>query len=360
VSVAAPAVTPRQLGIPETMPLPRRGGRAIGMVGFGGIARGSHAPAYQAAGWPMVAVADPDPAAREIARERFGIERVYDDYRPLIADERVEVVDLLTQPTVREEVVVAAAEAGKHIIVEKPLARTIGECRRMIEAAERSGVKLAVHQNYRWHRMCFHARHIIARGLIGAPFFAGIEIMGSQDVHLAGHPFYSTCDDFLTVQWDNHLADLLRYWLGRDAARVLARTGRMNGQSFTSDNLLAVIADFGPGVTGAILHSELVRGGLTGVRCRVDGDQGSLVFDFADVLQLDSTVLGGGVRTLDVSGIEYPSSFCGTMGDLLLAIEDDREPLVSGRENLATIRTILAEHASAQAGGEWVACGSEK
>ncbi len=346
-------VTPQELGLPESIPLPKRRDWGIGIVGFGGIARGAHAPAYQSVGWPIAAVADPDPTAQREARESFGVRRIYTDYRDLIADEAVGVIDLCTLPTLREEVVLSAADAGKHLITEKPLAPTMAECVRMVEAADQAGIKLAVHQNYRWMKMNFLAHHIVERGFIGDPFFASIEIFGRQDVDVADHAFYSQCDDFLTLQWDNHLADLLRYWTGQDARRVLAKTSRMNRQNFVSDNLLVVISDFGEGLTGHVLHSELLRSTLASHQCRVDGDQGSLVFDFNDTLQLESSRLGEGVRTLDTSGLTYVDPHCGSMGDFLIAIEEDREPLVSGRNNLATIRTILAEDKSARAGGKW-------
>lgn len=349
-------VAPTELGLPEATPLPERDDWRIGMVGFGGIARGAHAPAYRSVGWPIVAVADPDPEARDIARAKFGVERLYTDYRDLVADEAVEVVDLLTQPTVRHEVVAAAAEMGKPLITEKPLAESLDECLAMVETAERAAIPLAVHQNYRWRRMAFLAHHIVRRGLIGTPYFASIEIYGRQDVRLAEHPFYATCHNFLTVQWDNHLADLLRYWTGRDARRVLARTGRMPGQHFVSDNLLTVLQDFGEGLTGHILHTELLRSSLEAVACRIEGDGGSIVCDFDRRLVLDSAELGGGPRRLDVPAASYAASFAGSMGDLLLAIETGREPSVSARRNLPTMRAILAEAASAAAGGQWVDC----
>ena len=351
--------TPRELGLPETIPLPKRADWRIGMVGFGGIARGAHLSAYRSVGWQVTAIADPDPTARQRAQES-GIPRVYDDYRDLISDESVEVIDLCTHPTIREEVVRAAANAGKHLITEKPLAGTMDECLRMVDVAESAGIKLAVHQNYRWMKMNFLAHHIVARGLIGEPFFADVEILGTQDVDLAGHSFYSKCEDFLTIQWDNHLADLLRYWTGRDADRVLARTSRMKGQNFTSDNWLAVIADFGDGLTGHILHTELLRSSLGGVLCRVDGSDGSVVFNFHDNLRLESKALGEGVREINGSDLDFPSSWCGTMGDFLIAIEENREPLVSARRNLATMRTILAEEASARQGSRWIQVNGEQ
>jgi len=349
-------IAPAELGLPAATPLPERGDWRIGMVGFGRIARGAHAPAYRSAGWPIVAVADPDPEAREIARETFGVERLYTDYRKLIADEAVEVVDLLTHPTIREEVVAAAAEAGKPIITEKPLAENLDECLRMAAIADQAGIPFAVHQNYRWRAMCFLAHHIVARGLIGEPYFASIEIYGRQDLTLADHHFYAVCDNFLTIQWDSHLADLLRYWTGRDPHRVLARTGRMAGQNFVSDNLLMVLHDFGEGLSGHVLHTELLRSTLGGVECRVEGDGGSIVFDFDSRMALESAELGGGPRRLEAAGATYASSFAGSMGDFLIAIETGREPSVSARRNLPTMRTILAEAASAAEGGAWVAC----
>jgi predicted dehydrogenase len=351
-------ITPRKLGLPETQPLPKRTDWRIGMVGFGGIARHAHAPAYRAAGWNIVAAADPDPEARRVAEEELGVPRVYADFGELIADDDVEVVDLLTHPTVREEVVTAAAAAGKPLITEKPFGPSVAACERMVETAARAGIPLAVHQNYRWMPANFLTFHIVQKGLIGAPFFVSIEILGTQDVHLANHPFYSTCTDFLTLQWNNHLADLMRYWTGAEAMRTLAHTARMEGQHFVSDNLLCALTDFGPGLTGQVLHHELLRSDLGGVRCRIDGDKGSVAFDFwASTLTLDSQVLGGGPRRMNISGASYVDSFAGSMGDFLLAIEEGREPMVSGRRNLPTIRTVLAQDESARAGGRWVACG---
>jgi len=350
------AVKPADLGIPESFAMPARKDWRIGMVGFGGIARSSHAPAYQQAGWTIAAVADPKPEARTLAAERFGVAKVVADHMELIDDDSIEVIDLLTHPTIREEVVLAALKAGKHVITEKPFAQTMAECERMVEAAERCGRKLAVHQNYRWNPGNFAARHLIQTGWIGKPFFASIEIFGSQDVGLAKHDFYAKCDDFLTIQWNNHLVDLLRCWVGMDAHRVLTRTRRMEGQNFVSDNLLISLHEFSDGVTGNIVHSELLRSSLRRQECRVDGDEGSLVFDFQKTLALESRRLEGGPRRIDFAQGGWVSSFAGSMGDFLAAIEQDREPAVSGRANLATIRTILAEQVSARAGGVWVTC----
>ncbi len=342
-----------ELGLPTQFPLPSRRAWRIGVIGLGGISH-VHLPAYASAGWSVVAAADLDEGRRRTAQEEFLIPDVAADYRAVINHPSVDVVALLTQPTVREEVVRACAEAGKSVLVEKPIALDVATAERMVAIADAAGIQLAVSQNYRWLPPVFIARALIEAGWIGRPYFASIELHGTQDRQLADHPFYSRCTDFLTVQWNSHLADLLRSLMGRDPERVLARTSRMPGQSFVSDNLLTSLVDFGREGTGLIIHNELHRGGLSSDRLRIDGDAGTLSFSlWGPHLILRSDRLGDEPVTLDCAPDNFLSSFCGPMSDLLCALESGSEPSISGRRNLATIRQILAEHETATAGDGW-------
>ena len=351
----ANVIRPQDIGISEDIPVPRSRDWRIGAVGFGGIARSCHAIAYKNAGWVISAVADPSKHARDEALKHFGVEKTYEDYHELIDDDTVDVIDLLTHPDIREEVVLAACEAGKHIITEKPFAMTEDECVRMIEATDQAEVKLAVHQNYRWIGPNYFAGKIIEKGLIGDPFMASIEIFGTQDLDCAGNSFFSTCDDFLTMQWETHMADLFRFWTGRDARRVLAVTGRMKGQNFHSDNLLCVVADFGDDLKCHVLHHELVRGAQGCASARIDGSKGVLTFDpFKGNVTIESSLVGEGPFVLHANGLDFVHSFTGTMGDFLCSIEEGREPMISGRDNLKTMKVILAETESARRGGEWI------
>lgn len=347
-------ITPQELDLQTQFTLPQRSDWRIGVIGLGGISR-AHLSAYRSMGWQVVAAAEIDRDRARKAQQQWSIPRLYDRYEDLIADPEVEVISLLTHPTLREPVVRAAAEVGKPLQTEKPLGDDLEQCERMVRRMEEQGVPFAVSQNYRWHPAVFFARQIIERGLIGTPYFASIEIHGTQDVELAGHDFYAVCDDFLTVQWNTHLADLLRCFVGRDAKKVMARTGRMNGQNFRSDNLLISIADYGAGCTGHVLHNELLRSGMQRNECRVEGDRGSLVFSvWGTELILDSQELADGPRRLEFHAGALPNSFCGPIGDFLASVESGREPTISARRNLATLRQVIAEHRSAQAGGVWV------
>ena len=93
-------------------------------------------------------MADIDESAREKVRNEYGVQHIYADYQDLLADGSVKVIDLMTQPVVREEVVAAAAEAGKRLITEKPFGLSVMECERIVAATEAAGTRLAVHQDY--------------------------------------------------------------------------------------------------------------------------------------------------------------------------------------------------------------------
>ena len=102
-------LTPKDLGLPEDIPLPNRRDWKIGIVGFGWITRDAHLPAHRTAGYDVVAVADINAEARRNALDH-GVPKVYEDFREMLADDEIDVVDLGTQPNVRSEVVFAAAE----------------------------------------------------------------------------------------------------------------------------------------------------------------------------------------------------------------------------------------------------------
>ncbi len=99
-------------------------------------------------------------AVQLLARER-GVDKAYSSYEELLTDPDIDAVDLVTPPFVHAEMAIAAARAGKHVYVEKPMARSRGEARSMVLAASEAGVRLQVGESY-----MFHGPHVIARDLI--------------------------------------------------------------------------------------------------------------------------------------------------------------------------------------------------
>ena len=140
----------------------------IGLIGAGFIARLGHLPALKSIGEvELVAVADEKRTlAQSVARE-FGIPNVYRDALELLNDDSIDIIDVCTPPHVRSSVICPAAESGKHILVEKPLALSLDEALIIVEAVNKSGVKLSVAQNYRYFPSAVRARDRISQGRIG-------------------------------------------------------------------------------------------------------------------------------------------------------------------------------------------------
>jgi predicted dehydrogenase len=147
----------------------------IGLVGGGFMAK-AHALAYAAMPmfyWPApaipvrYAIADvTDELARDAAA-RFGFETSTSDWRRIVDDPKVDIVDIAVPNDLHEEIAIAAAQAGKHVLCEKPLARDADEARRMTEAVQQAGVANMVAFNYRRTPAVLLAREIIERGEIG-------------------------------------------------------------------------------------------------------------------------------------------------------------------------------------------------
>lgn len=138
----------------------------IGLIGCGGIGL---LRARAAGGSPfaeLVACADTDEGRARAAAEGTRA-RVTTAWRELLSDSRVDAVVVSTPPHLHAEMTIAALEAGKHVLCEKPLARTAAEARAMLEAASRAGRTLATGYNFRFYSPLKMARELLDRGVIG-------------------------------------------------------------------------------------------------------------------------------------------------------------------------------------------------
>ena len=118
----------------------------IGLVGCGGIANGKHLPSYsKIPEAELVAFCDIVVERAEKAKEKYGTAdaKVYTDYKELLANEEIDAVLVLTHNSMHCEITVAALNAGKHVLCEKPMAITYEEAKKMIEARDKSGKLLS-------------------------------------------------------------------------------------------------------------------------------------------------------------------------------------------------------------------------
>lgn len=147
----------------------------VGIIGTGGIAGGKHMPALSKLdGVEMTAFCDIEEAKARNAAKRFGTAdaKVYTDYKELLKDPSIDVVHVLTPNDSHAEITIAALEAGKHVMCEKPMAKKVADARRMLEAARKSGKKLSIGYQTRQSAESQYLKKICEAGDLGEIYFA--------------------------------------------------------------------------------------------------------------------------------------------------------------------------------------------
>lgn len=145
----------------------------VGVIGAGFVARECHLPAYQARDdVDLVAICDQDREVAQAMAERFSIPRVLTDYKGLLAMKEIDAVSVCTPNVAHMRQTVAALAAGKHVLVEKPIAMSAAQGRKMLEAARKHRRKLMVAMNCRFSPAAQAVRSAVEQGLLGDIYFA--------------------------------------------------------------------------------------------------------------------------------------------------------------------------------------------
>jgi len=147
----------------------------IGIIGCGGIANGKHMPNLsKIKEAEMVAFCDIIVDKATAAAEKYGVEgaKVYADYTEMLKDKSIEVIHVCTPNRSHAEISIAAMEAGKHVMCEKPMAKTYAEAKEMLEVAKKTGVKLTIGYQYRWRNECQYLKNVVDAGELGKVYYA--------------------------------------------------------------------------------------------------------------------------------------------------------------------------------------------
>jgi predicted dehydrogenase len=341
-------------------PPPERHDVGIGVVGAGFIVRDCHLPAYAAARFPVVGITSRTlQRAREVAEAR-GVRHVHRSLEEMLDDTAVEVVDVAVPPGEQPGVIRRILDHPGEvfgILAQKPLAMSYAEARSLVEACHAKGVLLQVNQNMRYDPSVRALKTLLERGALGEPVLATIEMRAIPH----WMPWAAVGRSLATFLMSIHHLDTFRYWLG-DPERVLASCRPDPRSRFShSDGINLYLLEFAGGARAAgwdDVWAGPVREGAASdisIRWRFEGTEG---------LALGTIGWPGWPKhvpsTIDYSTVHdrgawhrprwpeawFPDAFAGTMGGLLRALEADRAPDISGRDNLKTIALCEAVLAS--------------
>jgi predicted dehydrogenase len=349
----------------------------------------------------MRAVCGRDATRVAEAAERLGWESSETDWTRLLDRGDIGLVDICTPGDSHAEIAVAALEAGKHVLCEKPLANSVAEARTMVEAAERAagnGVRAMVGFTYRRVPAIALARQLVADGRIGdvrhvraqylqdwisdpqAPMSwrlqkerAGSGALGDIGAHIVDLAQFITGKQVASVSAlletfvkQRPIADEQAGPLGAEA---LNGTGARTG-TVTVDDAAAFLARFGGGAVGVFEATRFATGRKNSIRLEINGSRGSLAFDFEDMNVLhfhdetESAATAGFRRILVTEPthpyvgawwppghvLGYEHSFTHQVVDLVKAIAEHRQPLPSFADGLQVQTVLDAVERSAETG----------
>ncbi|MFN0196267.1 MAG: Gfo/Idh/MocA family protein [Planctomycetaceae bacterium] len=343
--------------------LPRDKSVGIGCIGAGFIMADCHLVAYRQAGFNPVAIASRTPhRAAEVAR-RHGISAVYDDYRKLLDDPRVEVVDVAVPPDIQKSViadVVGHADRIRGVLAQKPLGVDYAEACEIVRMCREAGIVLAVNQNMRYDQSVRTTKQLLDRGMLGEPILATI------DMRAIPHwmPWQSRLGWVTLRIMSIHHLDTFRYWFG-DPERVFAsvRSDPRTEKKFPhTDGICLYILEYASGLRAAAWDDVWAGPALEGaakeigINWRIEGREGLAkgTIGWPEYPQPTPSTLD--YSTIQSEGkwiqprwneVWFPDAFAGPMADLLCALEEGHPPDLNGDDNLHTMALVEACYRSA-------------
>jgi predicted dehydrogenase len=350
----------------------------VGFIG-GGFMAEVHSRAARAARANLLGIVSSSPERSAAAAGVLGIDRAYPSIEAMLSDDRIDVVHVVTPNTSHLAHALAAIEAGKHVICEKPLTTSVADARQLVAAAESAGVTATVPFVYRFHPMVREARARIRAGEFGRL----LSVQGSylQDWLLAqtdgnwrvdaasGGPSRAFADI------GSHLCDLLEFVTGDRVSRVqaLKRTvfdSRPDVARVTTEDLVAVLFETRSGAVGTLLVSQVAPGRKNRLHFEIAGSGESIGFDqenpeslwigrrqASEILPRGENMSADAARLSVLPAghpLGYQDAFTAFVADSYAAIAGERhDGLPTFTDGLRAVRLTDAVLESAQTGA-WV------
>lgn len=330
---------------------------------FGLIGAGLAGPLFGGAlaerpgGAELVAVASRRESSARAFADRYAIPRVYADWRELLADPEIDAVCIASPTGAHAEMAIAAAQAGKHILTEKPMATTLTDADAMIDACERAGVTLGVIFMYRFMDTALKMKQAVDSGLIGKPILGECigKFLRTQAYYDSGEWRGSWAGEgggALMTQ-TSHTLDLLIWMLG-DVHQLGGFYTTTPMHQIETEDLAVASLKFTSGALGSVISSSAITPpsdrvltihgsegtvGLVGDRLVRWDVAGGPDAEATAMLNADAPDRGNTASTAGYADSELHRR---QMEDFVSAIQEGRRPLIDGREGRRTLEVMRA------------------
>ncbi len=301
----------------------------------------------------IVALCDRDAVRLAETAARFGIARTYADASAMFAAERLDFVDIATTVASHRPLVEMAAQAGVHVICQKPFASTMADARAMVAAVEAAGKTLMVHENFRWQSAVRRVIEIVRAGELGEVFFGRVSFRSGYDV-FSGQPYLAEGQRFIIEDLGIHILDIARALFG-DVARLAATTKRIN-PAIKGEDVATMLLTHVSGATSVVdcsYATQRIPETFPESLIEIDGSNGSLRLEAGYRL-----VVGDRVEDLAPPVLPWASKPWHNIQESVLILQRHfldclaagNPPETSGADNVQTLALVEAAYLSAAEG----------
>lgn len=256
---------------PATAPL------GVGVIGYGSLGSMGYRHGVacdETPGLYLTAVADADPRRRSDAAEAFPDAAIHDDAAALLADGAVDVVVIATPPVSHGDLAARALDAGRHVVVEKPLCLTVADADRLCALADAQDRVLTVHQNRRWDADVLAIRRVVDRGLLGDLFNVETFVGSFEHPCRAWHSDVSVSGGAV-YDWGAHHLDWMVLLLGGFPDTVQTTSHKRVWHDVTNADQIRVRLRWADGREAEFVDSMLAA--VRRPKFYIQGTQGTLV-----------------------------------------------------------------------------------
>ena len=323
-----------------------------GVIGCGFFAANHLAAWEQLDGVRIVAVCD-----RDSAKAKRDGAKSYTDAAAMLAGEKLDFVDIITTVESHRPLVELCASHRVPVICQKPFALDMGDAQAMVDACEKAGVPLMVHENFRWQSPLMAVQDVLESGEIGEPTYARIQFRHAFDIY-ANQPYLKTEKRLAIMDLGIHVLDVARFYLG-EATRLHCRTQRVNPE-VAGEDCVTIILDHASGAVSLVdfsFYTSLDPDPFPQTLVRIESTKGTV-----ELFQgYRMRVSGPGWHRDQHVEPDVPSfgakpwhniqeSVVNIQRHWVDCLKTKRQPMTSGADNLQTLDLVFKAYESAETG----------
>ncbi len=328
------------------------------LIGCGAIAKHHMSAMKLIEGGEIVGVYGAVPAQAETFSKEYGL-HMYNTLEELLADKSIDAVSICTPSGTHAELAIRAMESGKHVLVEKPMALTIEDCKAVIEATKKYNKKCEVVSQLRFSKTVQAVKKAIDEGYLGQIVNVGLYMK-----YYRSDEYYAMSDWRGTWKHDGggalmnqgiHGIDLMRYFVGSPSK--ITAVCKTLARDIETEDTAAAILEYPNGAIGVIEGTTSVYPGYNR-RLEICGTKGSIILEEDKIVNWDTdapkvevenvTTVSGASDPNSISAVGHASQYT----DIITAIKNDGEVSNGADSGAATVAVILGIYEAAKSGNK--------